>query len=216
TVIVANVNAPNNGNYNGNKVVTGTTATTLTYAVVSDPGSPADLTAGPTLTYNTATVTAANSYAAGNSIVVAGVTGATTFNSGTSGVTILTANSTSFTYYVPSNPIAGTKFGTANVLGALTEGGTSSGEGYVTLSQDGHSIEIAGYSQVPGSSTSANNAAVGVINAAGVVDVTTQIPSQVNGVRVAVSPDGLGMWVATGSSIRYVPFANSPNQVAIT
>jgi hypothetical protein len=212
TVIVANVNGSNNSNYNGSVKVVSTTGTTITYAVATNPGT-ADLTAGPTVSYNTATVTAANSYAAGNSIAVAGVTGATTLN-GT--FTILSANSSSFTYYVPSNPITGTRFGTATVLQALTEGGTSTGEGYLTNAQDSHTLEIAGYNQVPGSSTSANNASVGVVNASGVVDVTTQMPSQVNGVRVAVSPDGLGMWVATGTSIRYVPFANTPSQAAIT
>jgi hypothetical protein len=206
--VVAKATDP--GAYVSGGTATGTAA--LRYAVLTNPGT-ADLTAGPTVTYNTATVTASNSYAAGNSIAVAGVTGATTFN-GT--VTILTASSSSFTYYVASNPITGTKFGTANVLGALTESGIATGEGYITNSSDGHTLVVSGYNQVPGSSTSANNSAVGVVNAAGVVDTTTQMPSQDGNVRAVASPDGLGMWIATGTGIRYVPFGNTPSQTAIS
>src|SRR5262249_19739619 len=138
TVIVANVNGSNNTNYNGSVKVTAATATTLTYAVLTDPGT-ADLTAGPAGTYNPATITAANSFATGNSVTVAGVTGATTFN-GT--FTIVSANATSFTYYVASNPLLGTRFGTGTVLTALTEGGTNTGEGYLTNSADGHTIVV--------------------------------------------------------------------------
>src|SRR5262249_4883606 len=129
---------------------------------------------------------------------------------------IVSANATSFTYYLGLNPILGTRFGTGTVLNALTESGTATGEGYLTSSADGHSLVISGYSQTPGSSTSANNAAVGVINPARLVATTTQLPSQGGSVRVVASADGLGMWVATSTGIRYVPFGNTPAQTAIT
>jgi hypothetical protein len=199
SVIVANINGTSNTNYNGTVTVTAATSTTLTYAVLTDPGI-ADLTSGPTVTFNTATVTATNSFSTGNSVTVAGVTGATTFN----GVfTILTATGSNFTYYIASNPIKGTKFGTATVLGAVTEGGTSTGEGYLTNSADGHSIFVAGYNQTTTNSTSANNADVAVVNPAGVVTPNTQIPSSVNGIRVAAGADALDPYAATGSGIYY-------------
>ena len=92
---------------------------------------------------------------------------------------------------------------------ALTEGGTTTTEGYLADAADGHSLSIAGYGAAAGSSTSSAVREVGVIGPSGALDFSTQMPSSTGSTRVAVSADGLGFWVATSTGIRYVPFGNS-------
>ncbi len=92
---------------------------------------------------------------------------------------------------------------------ALTEGGTTTTEGYLTDAADGHSLSIAGYQATPGTSTSSAIREVGVVSVSGGVDISTQMPSNTGSVRVAISADGLGFWVATSTGVRYVPFGNS-------
>ena len=92
---------------------------------------------------------------------------------------------------------------------AFTEGGTTTTEGYLTDSADGHSVSIAGYLVAAGTSTSSAVRAIGVIGPGGTFNSTTQMPSATGSVRVAVSADGLGFWVATSTGVRYVPFGNA-------
>ncbi len=96
--------------------------------------------------------------------------------------------------------------------GELTEkGNTTTSEGYLSDSADGHSASLAGYLVDAGSSTTGANAAIAVLQANGSISTTTQIASSDIGgsVRAAVSADGQGFWVATANSLRYVPFGNS-------
>src|SRR5262249_42635749 len=68
-----------------------------------------------------------------------------------------------------------------------------------------------GYQTAAGSSTAGANLNIGVINADGTIETSTQMTSTDGGgsVRAAVSADGLGMWVATANYVRYVPFGNN-------
>jgi large repetitive protein len=157
---------------------------------------------------NTVTVTtaAAHNFQPGQLVTIASVS-----PGGYNGsFTILSVPSTTtFTYGLVSDPGAYTSGGTALVdQGALTEGGTSTTQGYLTASSDGHSLTVGGYDQTPGGSTS-TTAAVGVVSPSGSIDNSTLIPSSVSGVRATIAPDGLGMWVATGSGIRYVAFGGT-------
>jgi hypothetical protein len=92
---------------------------------------------------------------------------------------------------------------------ALTLSGNGSTEGFLSGSVDGHSLTLAGYNQVPGSSTSGVPRVIGVAGPDGSVDISTQFPSADAGtVRAAASADGLGFWVSTSNFIRFVPFGN--------
>jgi hypothetical protein len=99
--------------------------------------------------------------------------------------------------------------------GTLTEGGTFSNEGYVTLSTDGHTASVVGYASAAGSSTTGANATIGVVNPNGSVETSTQIANAdttigtSNSVKATASADGLGFWVASNNYIRYVPFGNT-------
>jgi hypothetical protein len=162
----------------------------------------------------TITTSAAHIFTVGEQVTIAGMT-----PSGYNGTFAITTvpDATHFTYALSSSPGTATKFGTATgALGALTEGGTATGEGYLTDSADGHTLSIAGYNQLTGLSTSGANRVVGVVNAAGVVDVTTQMPSTAGNVRVAISADGQGFYVATSNGVVYVPFANGASTAGTT
>jgi hypothetical protein len=102
--------------------------------------------------------------------------------------------------------------------GAFTEKGTATNEGYLTTSADGHTASLAGYNIDAGSSTSATNSLIGIVNPDGSIDTTTVVPSgDIGGsVRAVASADGLGFWVATANYVRYVPFGNSTGTSAVT
>jgi Bacterial Ig-like domain (group 3) len=93
----------------------------------------------------------------------------------------------------------------------FTEKGTTTTQGYLTDSADGHSVTIGGYQAAAGSSTTGANAEIGVVGPYGTVDTSTQLSASDtgNGVTATVSADGLGMWVATANYLRYVPFDNN-------
>jgi hypothetical protein len=156
----------------------------------------------------TITTSSAHGFVAGQSVVITGMT-----PGGYNGTfTIATiVDTTHFTYALTTNPGTATAFGTATVsVNSLTEGGTFTNEGYLTTSADGHTLSITGYNQAVGGSTSSSeNRVIGEVNAAGVVDTTTQLPSQTGSVRVAISPDGQGFYVATSNGVRYIPFGSS-------
>ena len=93
----------------------------------------------------------------------------------------------------------------------FTEGGTSTTQGYLTDSADGHSATVAGYEAAAGSTTSGVIREIGVISPNGTVETSTQIAAADTGssVKATVSADGLGMWVATANYVHYVPFGNN-------
>ena len=93
----------------------------------------------------------------------------------------------------------------------FTEKGTTTTQGYLTDSADGHSVTIGGYQAGAGSSTTGANGEIGVISPNGAIDTSTQISASDtgNGVTAAVSADGLGIWIATANYVRYVPFGNN-------
>jgi hypothetical protein len=152
----------------------------------------------------TATTSAAHGFAVGESVTISG--------SSVSGYnktfTITAVTSTTFTFTATSG-LGSATGGTASVTRFLTESGTSTGEGYITSSLDGQTLGIAGYNVAAGNSTSGVNRDIAVLSASGATDLTTQLPSGTGNVRVAISADGQGFFVATSTGIRYVPFANA-------
>ena len=149
---------------------------------------------------------AVDNFQVGQTVTIAGVA-----PSGYNGTFTITSvpTTTSFTYTLATDPGTYVSGGTATVPAALTEGGTTTTEGYLTDSADGHTLGIAGYDQAPGGSTSSATKTIGVVSPDGVVDTSTQAPSNTGSVRVAISATGLGFWVATSTGVRYVPFGNS-------
>ncbi len=169
-----------------------------TMSAVYNPGGsslPLDAT-------STGTATVAITYNPGTLVVTLVGTGSTLTSSGAA--TFLQ------NYQNDGTPLPANQIPLPTASGAaLTEGGTTTTEGYLTDAADGHSLSIAGYQATPGSSTSSALREVGVVGPSGGLDISTQMPSTTGSVRVAVSADGLGFWVATSTGIRYVPFGNS-------
>jgi hypothetical protein len=175
-----------------------------------------------TVASGTATVTANNGFAAGQSVVISGVIASVTPSPFNGTFTILSANSTSFTF-ASSTTATYTSGGAAAVATtAFTENGsigTNPGhsEGAITTSVDGHTASIAGYNQAVGGSTgSIENRLVGVLADDATVNALTSLPSVVGSVRATVAADGLGLYVATNNGLSYIPFDSTADVSAIT
>jgi hypothetical protein len=92
---------------------------------------------------------------------------------------------------------------------ALTNSGSASSEGGLSLSADGRYLVLAGYNQTAGATGSVGGTASGTVNrvvgrvdAAGSVDTTTRISAafSTNNVRGATSQDGTSFWVGGAGS----------------
>jgi hypothetical protein len=112
---------------------------------------------------------------------------------------------------------------------ALTTSGTSTSEGALFRSTDGHYVTLAGYAAAPGTASvaattaAATNRIVGRIDASGTVDTSTRINNGFSGsnVRGAASVDGTAFWVSgtAGSGaagIFYVPLGATAGTQLIT
>lgn len=97
----------------------------------------------------------------------------------------------------------------------FTVHGTTTTEGFVAATADGHAAVIAGYSAAAGASVNNANGVVGVIRPNGSIESSTQIPAAniggaSNSVRAVASADGLGFYVVSANNhIQYVPFGNT-------
>jgi hypothetical protein len=86
----------------------------------------------------------------------------------------------------------------------LTLSGSSTSEGFLTLSVDGRYLTMAGYGVVPGTATPQTSTptlasrVVGRIDMSGNIDTTTALGDAYNGsnIRSAVSTDGTSLWTA--------------------
>lgn len=87
---------------------------------------------------------------------------------------------------------------------ALTFAGSSTSEGGISLSADGHYVVMAGYDAAPGTASVAGttaatvNRVVGRLDAMGNVDTSTALNAAFNtsNVRAAASSDGTNIWVS--------------------
>ncbi|HYV39590.1 MAG TPA: Ig-like domain-containing protein, partial [Gemmataceae bacterium] len=101
---------------------------------------------------------------------------------------------------------------TASATGnaALTQSGSASSEGALSLSQDGHYLALVGYNATTGSTSVASGTAdriVGRIDSSATIDTTTR-PTGYSGnnIRGAATGDGTTFWtVGPGGGINYVP-----------
>src|SRR5262249_10080033 len=161
----------------GASVALPTAGTTATITTVAESGTTA-----------TVTTAAAHGFAVGQSVVIAGVS-----VSGYNGTFTIVAVPTSTTFtFTAASGLASATGGTATVSsGPLTLAGTTTTEGYVANSADGHLLTIGGYNQVPGGSTSGVSRIIATVNPAGTVSTTTQFPSADGSARTAASADGL-------------------------
>jgi hypothetical protein len=121
--------------------------------------------------------------------------------------------------------IDGSSVGTINlpvaVSGAnkpLTFAGTSTSEGGVSRSANGHFVTVGGYAAVPGTAaiagttSAANNRVVGRVDASNLVDTSTLFTAAFSGgnIRSATSNDGTGFWAAGSvSAVQYIPFGTT-------
>ncbi len=120
----------------------------------------------------------------------------------------------------PSIPLPILPAGSGNR--ALTMSGTATSEGYLSRSDDGRYVVLAGYNaavgtpNVSGTNSAGVNRVVGLVDADGNVDTTTAIDAYNTGnIRSAVTVDGEAFWTGgTGSpastgGVRYVPGGSS-------
>jgi hypothetical protein len=100
----------------------------------------------------------------------------------------------------------------------LTFAGTSTSEGGVSRSADGHYVTLGGYAAAPGTAaiagttSAATNRVVGRVDASNVVDTTTLFTSAFSGgnIRSATSNDGTGFWASGSlSAVQYIPFGTT-------
>jgi hypothetical protein len=100
----------------------------------------------------------------------------------------------------------------------LTFAGTSTSEGGLSLSDNGHFLTLAGYAVAPGvaaisgTTSAVNNRVIGRVDASGVLDTSTFFLAAFSGsnIRSATSTDGLGFWASGGNSaVEYIPFGTS-------
>ena len=187
--------------------ITGTTVNTGNTVALPTAGTTAAIsTATAAGTVATITTAAPHGFTAGQSVVIAGVS-----VGGYNGTFSIVAapTTTTFTITVASG-LASATGGTATVASnSLTLAGTTTTEGYLTDSADGHILTIGGYNQVPGGSTSAVNRVIGAVSPLGIVATSTQIPSADGSARAVASADGLGFYITTANGVRYVPFGNT-------
>jgi hypothetical protein len=95
----------------------------------------------------------------------------------------------------------------------LTNSGTATSEGFLTLSDDGNFLLSAGYGDAPGTpsiagtQSSAVPRVIAVTNMAGIVDTTTALTNafSAGNIRSAVSTNGVDLWASGSlSSVNYV------------
>ncbi len=96
----------------------------------------------------------------------------------------------------------------------LTLSGTSTSEGFLSLSANGLYLTLGGYNQAVGNatSTSLGNRTVGRIDMLGNVDTTTILGdvASIGNIRSVVSDSGLGFWAGSSSGgMRYTTFGST-------
>jgi hypothetical protein len=111
------------------------------------------------------------------------------------------------------------------VIGAnriLTAAGSSTSEGYITLSPNNQYLWIGGYDAAPGTATVASaastNRTIGRVDASGTVNTSTYF-TEVNGnIRgVTGASNGTDIWATTSSGgVRYLPFGNATTSTQLS
>ena len=101
---------------------------------------------------------------------------------------------------------------------ALTFAGSSTAEGGLSRSEDGHYVVVAGYAAAPGVSgiaattSAANNRVIGRVAASGAVDTSTVFTTAFSAanMRAATSSDGTSFWASgSNSGVQYIQFGQS-------
>jgi hypothetical protein len=120
------------------------------------------------------------------------------------------------------SPIALPMAASGSAQQPFTLSGTGDSEGHLALSGDGRYLTLAGYSAIPGGSTSTVPRVVARIDAAGAVDTSTTLGATAlvgDNARSAVTSDGSMIWAAgnaASNSNRGVFFTNFGTGAAAT
>ncbi len=125
--------------YNGTYTIATANAAGFTYTLTTNPGEPGGTTpiTAATWSANLVTITAANTFTAGELVTIAGMTPA-----GYNGTYLIAnANATSFTYALTPTPGLATAFGTATVSGTL--GTATTGNRTLTITPAANQIGSA-------------------------------------------------------------------------
>jgi hypothetical protein len=160
---------------------------------------------------STGTLTQAASPIAPTDLIVTRVGAGTALSANGTAVFIDQYNSSTAAQTAPVQSIALPTTGAS----AFTVHGTTTTEGYVAASADGHTAALAGYAAAAGGSVNGANGVIGVINPNGSIETSTQIPAaniggNSNSVRAVASVDGLGFYIVSANNhIQYVPYGNS-------
>jgi hypothetical protein len=106
---------------------------------------------------------------------------------------------------------------------ALTLSGTSTSEGFLTLSSNGQYLTLGGYNAIVGGTTNgaANNRVAGRIDLSGNVDTSTNLQdaSTTGNIRSVVSDNGTNIWATTSAAgVHYTTFGTvaASNQLNTT
>ena len=97
----------------------------------------------------------------------------------------------------------------------LTLAGSSTSEGFLTLSADGQYLTVGGYNQVVGTATPntlIGNRTVARVDMLGNIDTTTILGdgASIGNIRSVVSDNGTGIWVGSSASgMRYTTFGST-------
>lgn len=141
----------------------------------------------------------AAAFGQGNLVVVQVGTGAAVLNNGATDAFLLEYGTAGSLVQAISLPTA-----VSGLNQPLTLSGTATSEGFITLSQNGLYLTMAGYAATPGTATPQTatavtvNRAVGRIDLNGNIDTTTSLNDAYNGsnIRSAASTDGSSIWTS--------------------
>lgn len=151
-----------------------------------------------------AATTARADFTVGNLAVVRVGDGTTTLNSAAAATRVVEyTTSGSATGFSVALPTIATTTGNA----ALTNSGSASSEGALSLSADGHYLALAGYNANVGTTgvvgTSVDRV-VGLIDSTGAVNTSTRVDGYAtNNIRAATTTNGTDIWTAGPLGIRY-------------
>jgi len=95
---------------------------------------------------------------------------------------------------------------------ALTLSGSSTSEGFLTLSANGQYLTVGGYNALVGGTTSgtAGNRVAGRIDLLGNIDTSTNLQDSTGNIRSVVSSNGTDIWEGSSSGgVRYTTFGTA-------
>lgn len=143
--------------YDGTFTIASANSTSFTYPLATYPGEPGGTAVITAASWagNVATITAANTFSAGETVTITGMTPAG-YNG--ANISIVSATPTQFTFDLGTNPGPGTVFGTAALVGATSIGTATTGSRTLTITPLADAITAATWNAGTATITTSNSA----------------------------------------------------------